>query len=62
MSREQKGRELALVRRAGGSAQHTERLNEHNAGLDDWYARCRRCGERLRGKLSTLREHRCHGA
>lgn len=61
MSREQKGREVALARRAGMSPQRAEELNAHNE-REEWHAHCKRCGERLRGTLAHIREHRCHGA
>lgn len=36
-----------------------KKLHEVWEGLGDWWAICKRCGERLRGTPKALREHRC---
>ncbi len=51
--------EARFNRLRGMSTEQNLALQAQLEGLDDWYGTCQDCGEKLRGTLQMLKEHRC---
>lgn len=51
--------EAAMRRTLGMTKEETEALHEVWDAQPDWFAVCRKCGEKLKGSPKDLRAHRC---
>lgn len=51
------------LQRSGCSSEAREYMNHHAEQFTNWWGQCRKCGQRVEGKLSDLREHMetCNG-